>query len=331
MTSKERVYAVLDHKKPDRVPVEIGALPAVHERYGDRLQSLIDRRDVDIVCAPWNDPTEDKLMYEVGVHTDLWGSRWESVCRGMAGEVKGYPLEDDDAIAGYQSPTHLFLEAHPSSFFNDTIAFARQNKDKFIRAGWIRFFEQMQFLRGTENLFCDIAWESDEFFAIRDIVLEYELTCAKIVSSAPGVDAIVVGDDWGSQRSLLISLESWRKLFKPGYQQIIDTIHKNGKKVFFHSDGYILDLYEDLIDMGIDAINSQIWCMGPEKVAEKIQGRIALWGELNRQSTLPFGTKEDILREIAVMKEVFGDRLIGQFEAGADVPLENIETALFGW
>ena len=333
MTSKERVYKALQFDKPDRVPVDIWMLPAVEERYGKALEELVARRNIDVVKAPFHDPTADAQMYDAGIHHDIWGCEWHSHKAGMAGEVKGYPLEKNENFEKYRSPVYLLEKIDESEFRKGTQEYLDKHSDKFVYGGWISLFERMQFLRGTEELYVDIALESDEFFLLRDMVLKYWLCYADLVSQTPGVDACIIGDDWGSQKSLLISPEAWRKLFKPAYKQIIDRIRSNGKLVFVHSDGYILDLYKDWIELGVSAINSQVWCMGVDAVAKETHGKITCWGELSRQSTLPFGTPEDILREVAEMKEKLSCNggLIGQCEVGCDVPLINIETALFAW
>ena len=189
----------------------------------------------------------------------------------------------------------------------------------------------MQFLRGVENLYMDIAEENSAFYQIRDMLVDYYINFLDYLLEYD-IDAVSLFDDWGSQRSLLISPDSWRRLFKPVYKEVIDKIKAKGKYVFFHSDGYILDIYPEFIDLG-KAVN-QIWCMGVEKVAEKYAGKITFWGELSRQDTIPYGTIEDVKNSIAVMKKnlfVNGGGLIGQFEAGPDAPMENIKAAFYGW
>lgn len=148
------------------------------------------------------------------------------------------------------------------------------------------------------------------------------------------VDGIPFGDDWGTQISLLISPASWVKIFRPLYQELFDRIHAAGKKVFFHSDGYIFDLYPHFIEMGVDAINSQLWCMGVEKVAERFAGKITFWGEISRQTILPHSTPQDV-REAAWtmirLLHVNGGGLIGQSEMNWDVPLKNVEAFCQAW
>ena len=68
--------------------------------------------------------------------------------------------------------------------------------------------------------------------------------------------------------------------------------HRHGKLVLMHSDGYILDILDDLVEIGVDAVNSQLQCM---KLAdlERFRGNIAFWREIDRQYLLPFGTSEE--------------------------------------
>jgi len=148
------------------------------------------------------------------------------------------------------------------------------------------------------------------------------------------VDAVGFTEDWGTQISLLISPELWRAMFRPVYKKLFDKIKSAGKFVFFHTDGYILDIYPDLIELGADAINSQIWCMGVENVAEIGAGKVTFWGELDRQGFLPFGSPADVRAGAELMKKLLfvnGGGLIGQGEIGPDVPLENIKAMLSCW
>lgn len=328
MTSKERVIKTINFQNPDRIPVDLWVLPAAQYKYGEELQRLIDARDIDFARAPYNDPCADENYYEIGIHKDVWGSVWRKAQRGLVGEVKEYPLADYAALADYKSPISLLKGG-----FEDTDMFIKSNSHKFILGGWISIFERMQFIRGTENLYLDIAEESNELFILRDLVLDFYREYLKQWLEHD-VDGICFGDDWGSQRALLLSPNSWRRIFKPAYEELFNMIKAKGKYILFHSDGFIMDLYQEFIDMGVSAINSQLWCMGVENVAEKYAGKICFWGELSRQNTLPFGTPEDIIKNAELMKKhlfVNGGGLIGQSEVGKDVPLENVKTVLNCW
>ncbi len=87
------------------------------------------------------------------------------------------------------------------------------------------------------------------------------------------VDAIHIADDWGTQQSLLISPDMWREYFKPCYREYCEMAHRHGKLVLMHSDGYILNILDDLVEIGVDEVNSQLQCM---KLAdlERFRGKL---------------------------------------------------------
>lgn len=327
MTSKERVIKTLTFDKPDRLPLDLWLLPGTITKYGDAVTNLL--QEIDFTGVEIHDPTFDPRIYEKGSFTDAWGCGWHNMQSGIIGEVKHPPLADDHAVATYKTPKEVWSKA----CFNEVDADLKRKQDKFTITGYMNVFERMQFLRGTENLYMDIAEENEMFFQIRDMVVDYYMHYLDFALEYD-VDAIALFDDWGSQRSLLISPNSWRNLFKPIYKALIDKIKAKGKYVFFHSDGYIMDIYSEFIELGVNAVNSQLWCMGVEEVAQKFAGKITFWGEISRQDTIPHGTKEDVENSIAIMKKnliVNGGGLIGQFEAGPDAPMDTIVTALRGW
>jgi len=316
-----------DH--PDRIPIDAGLLPAAWTRHGQKLVDLWIKADVDIAWLPFHDPTQDVRQYQAGSFRDVWGCKWVNHQEGISGQVKEFPIDEYGKLQSYQSPVHLLRAvAHDSA----CAEFCIHNRNKFIRGGWVSLFERMQFLRGTENLLMDIADECPHIRDLLDIVMEF---CTEYLQKimAYDVDAITIGDDWGTQRGLLISPETWRAVFRPAYQKLIDMAKAKGKYIFFHSDGYILDLFDDLVEMGVDAINSQIWCMGLDKVSA-YKGKICFWGEISRQTTLPFGTPQDVHDAAAQMKNkltVNGGGLIAQSELDSITPFDNIVAFFNAW
>lgn len=335
MNSRERVLRTLEFKGPDRIPIDLWTLPAAKNKYGEDFERILAAHERDIVSlvGPFDHGFTPEY-YQKGTFRDPWGSLWTNINPGVIGEVKDPAIDDYAKLEGYRAPNGEFLAEWKQNrpALERQIA-AEREKGKFILGGWISLFERMQFLRGTEELFCDIALEEPDMLRMIELVMGYMHTYLDAWLNMD-IDGVAFGDDWGTQISLLISPERWKKIFKPLYRELIEKIKKAGKKVFFHSDGYIFDLYPELIDLGVDAVNSQIWCMGVEKVAEAYAGKIAFWGEISRQDTLPMGTPEDIRKSAGRMKQhlfVNGGGLIGQSEVGADVPLENITAVLEAW
>jgi hypothetical protein len=176
----------------------------------------------------------------------------------------------------------------------------------------------MQFLVGTENLFIELSTASKQLFRLRDIVHEFFLEELEMWAGTD-VDGIMFMDDWGSQENLIISPAMWRDLFKPLYKEYCDLIHRKNKYVFFHSDGNIEAIYQDLIELGINAINSQLFCMDIEDLGRKYKG---------------FGTKEDVASAVTRVKNALWKPeggIIAQCEFGLIDPCKNIESVFESW
>jgi uroporphyrinogen-III decarboxylase len=197
----------------------------------------------------------------------------------------------------------------------------------------VRPFERLQFLRGSENLFMDIAYDTAELHQLLEIVHEYYL---KDIESwcQTAVDGIMFMDDWGTNDRLLINPSRWRELFKPLYKAYCDRIHAAGKFAFFHTDGCTEAIYGDFVEIGIDAINSQLFTMNIEALARQYKGKITFWGEIDRQYALPFGTPDEVRAAVMRVRRALDDGtggVIAQCEWGKDNPRQNIEAVFQTW
>jgi hypothetical protein len=141
-------------------------------------------------------------------------------------------------------------------------------------------------------------------------------------------------DDWGMKESLLINPETWREIFKPLYKEYCDMIHAAGKFSFFHTDGHTEAIFSDFIEVGIDAVNAQLFTMDVEDLARRYLGKITFWGEIDRQQILPFGTRREVQEAVQRIRALLDDGtggVIAQCEWGKDNPKENIEAVFQAW
>jgi uroporphyrinogen decarboxylase len=335
MTGKERVLRTLEFKNPDRIPCDAWIMPGAFSKYGEKLARLVEQYPVDIMAVPGpSDHGFTPEYYQRGTYTDLWGCTWINIQPGMIGEVKNHILAGDGRLDGYRPPIEQFLQWWEKSIPQiEGAVFAARKQGRFILGGGISLFERMQFLRGTEELFVDIASKEGATEKLLALVMDfYRVYLDKWLER--DIDGVVFSDDWGSQISSLIAPGDFRALFKPSYRELCTKIKKSGKKIFFHSDGWIYDLYDDFLELGVDVINTQVWCMGIGKVGAKLAGKITLWGELNRQSTMPSGTPEDVYNEARLLKDNFavaGGGFIGMGSILPDVPFENAEAMFKAW
>ncbi|MCD4825301.1 MAG: methyltransferase [Phycisphaerae bacterium] len=337
MTSRERVFRTLEFNKPDCAPRCLWRLPWVEMFAAEQLEAVLGEFPEDFTgpTEPVFPPGERcrGIQNRKGTYVDDWGCPWEVAEDGVSGEVRQPPLADWSALDGFAPPWEI-LQAADWDAVNRSQEKNLASQPKFMLCGTtIRPFERMQFLRGSENLFMDLGYDSAEFRRLREMVHEFNLRELEgwVKTDCDGLSFM---DDWGSQTALLISPAMWREVFKPLYKEYCDMIHAAGKKVFFHSDGHIFDIYEDLIEIGIDAVNSQLFCMDIEEIGRRFKGRITFWGEIDRQHILPLGTVEDVRKAVSRARRALDDGtggVIAQCEWGSDNPMENIREVFKAW
>ena len=331
MTSRELVYQTLSFNDPERVPRQLWLLPWASKNHPNMCDKLKQDFKPDIIHADVlyeNPPVRIGDPYEIGEYIDEWGCIFENKQYGIIGEVKkpiviGEDWEDFDNV---HIPTELL------TFDIDAINDFCAKTNKFVLTPvHPRPFEQLQFMRGTEEFFMDLATGNTGLDKAINKV--HEFNC-KLLSrwAKTDVDALFIMDDWGAQRSLLINPKTWVAIFKPLYKDYIDIAHKHGKKIFMHSDGYILDIIDHLIELGLDALNSQIFCIGVENL-EKYAGKITFWGEVDRQWLLPYAKNDEIIDAVKkVYKTLWRNGgCIAQCEFGIGANPENVFTIFETW
>lgn len=331
MTGRERVKAALTFSKPDRIPRDLWALPYIFLFRKRELEEVLSKYPSDI-ARPELTPgvgEDTQRLVKPGTYMDEWGSGWQVGEPGVVGKVKQPALGDWKRLGSFHPPWGQIRNRD----FSHVNRLCERSEKFILSAVCARPFERLQFLRGTENLFMDLAYDTREIRKLIEIVHSYyvEDVTAWAMSN---VDAVFLMDDWGANHSLLISPEMWRSVFKPLYRRYCDIIHSKGKFVFFHSDGHIASIYEDLIEIGIDALNSQLFCMDIEELGTRFKGKITFWGEIDRQHVLPFGTPDDVRRAVQRVRRALADSkggVIAQCEWGKDNPKENVGAVFESW
>ena len=330
MIPREIVTKAVRFQHPHRVPRDCWPLPWAQRRFSEELKALEqayprDFADPGIVSKRLPHMKGD--IYAEGEHVDAWGCRWMSIQDGAMGEVKE-PLVADWPDLGRVRPPYETLEG---AF--DRVDETCAQTDRFVLAGIGTLFERMQNLRTTQQLFVDLMDQPSELFALRALVHEFNLTVLdKLCATA--VDGVSISDDWGAQQALLIPPGLWREFFKPCYRDYADLAHRAGKLFFMHSDGFIFEIYEDLIEIGVDALNSQLFCMDIEEIARRFKGRICFWGEIDRQHVLPSPDLSDVTNAVARVVDSLYDPaggVIAQCEFGLATRPENVREVYAAW
>jgi uroporphyrinogen decarboxylase len=327
MTSRERVNRAIQFQQPDRPPISHAILPSAQYHYGKELSKIINSFHEDFGWHLLPDLPRDKLppLYKSGKHRDDWGTLWWVTVEGRCGIPVEYPLKPD--LSDYEEykwpeifsagvPKYRLYSGHMSGTDNDYYA----------RGGWIVFFEQMQQLFGFENLLVALALEKPEVYQLRDDLLKFNLAWLDkwLASDYQGIH---FADDWGSQTNLLIPPDLWRSFFKPVYKEMFSKVKNKGLHVWYHSDGNILEIIPDLIELGIDVLNCQASVMD-HKQLNKFAGKVAFRTDIDRQKVLPFVSPGKVKEYVFELFHNLGTPdggIIACGEISEDVPLENIK------
>jgi uroporphyrinogen decarboxylase len=190
-------------------------------------------------------------------------------------------------------------------------------------------------LRGQEQAFVDLLENPEMVHHCLDRLfdLAYENT-RRIFEAVPGrIDFTYVAEDMGAQNDLMLSVSHIREFLIPRMKRIIDLSHQGGAYVFHHNDGAIRRIIPDMIEAGIDLLNPIQWrCGGMNRKGLKrdFGARIVLHGGVDNQQTLPFGTVDDVRREVLDNLEILGENggyiLAPCHNIQALTPPENIVT-----
>lgn len=333
MTSRSLVKETLEFRNTEhRAPRDLWTLDWAVHHYPNELQAIKEKYTADMATVKTayreNSKVEKGIITEVGEYTDPWGCTFTNVQRGVIGEVKKPAVTDDD----WNDAANITIPEHWLSFDIEQVNEACKLSDKFMLCDCCpRPFEQLQFIRGTANLYMDLMEPPKKLLEFMEKM--HDFYCRLLTKWAQtDVDALSFMDDWGSQRSLLISPTLWKKYFAPMYRDYISIAKKANKKIFMHSDGYTLDIIPELIDMGLDAINTQLFCMDFDDL-KKYKGKITFWGEICRQNILPFGSIQDVENAVQTVYENLRDNggCIAQCEFSAGAKPENVEAVYRTW
>ena len=302
MTNRERVLASLNHEQPDKTPYCLEFTEKSHAKmahyYGDpdfaaKLGNALTYVGTGAPDA-WTE-TEPEIWQ------DEYGVRWNRsvdkdigvVCNQVitCENVASYPFPDPHDPRRWEQYPNL-IAANEGQFVGTNIGFS--------------MFERAWTLHGMENLFLAMVTDPDLVNTLLDRILEYNLALIEHACSFD-IDAMMFGDDWGSQRGLLMGPDLWRTYIKPRVRAMYQAVRAHGKYVFIHSCGKVDELFPDLIESGLHCFNP----FQPEVIdvyeAKRVYGnQLSFYGGISTQKTLPSGTPEQTREEVRRLLDTVG-------------------------
>ncbi|MCC7446795.1 MAG: hypothetical protein IT324_05225 [Anaerolineae bacterium] len=351
MKHRDRVLTTLHHEQPDRCPMQVSFTP----EFATRLRADLGLHDSDLHNPHGGGNTyvlerridEDMLLTSVGwansyyasgydqpgaTYTDEWGITWRSVeydtkfGKGYYTEMVGHPLADDAQIDSYVGP-----DPNRTELYDEAERVIRAYKDEYWIVGVTvtTIFETAWALRGYEKTLMDFVINPDLMDKLLDIPFRYHLTAAKRLVEM-GVDMIWTGDDIGGQNAMIIAPKTWRRFLKPRMAEFVATLKQINPavKIAYHSDGMILPVVPDLIEIGIDVLNPiQPRSINPAELKQKFGDKLCFWGSIDEQHTLPFCSPKDVANEVLLRLQTIGKDgglIIGPtHHVQLDTPMDN--------
>ena len=317
MTPRERWLTLLQGGCPDRVPCDYWGTPEVTERLLREFacsseRELWDRLGVDRMArvAAIHPEAREKTWYVQSLYS-VWRIGTREVGYGDGAGVYIESVSHPLANAAVVSDLERFDWPDPDDWDTSGLrADCRAWQGYPILLGSYEPFLLYCRLRGIEQAFQDLFDNPGIVDAALDrIHWIHESFLRRCLEEASDlIDFLYVGEDLGTQESLLMSPAAFRRFLKPRLQSMMELAHSFGVNVFHHDDGAIRRLIPELVEMGIDILNPIQWrCRGMERkgLASDFGANVVFHGGIDNQDTLPFGTPEQVRRQVAENLEIF--------------------------
>lgn len=338
MNSKERFLATVERKPVDRPAAWLGmpdlhAQPALFKHYG--VKDLHELKlaigdDFYAIEVPYKSPTANAIYAAFDWYMD---GNVDAQERTLTSDGCFKDAEESEDLAFFEWPD-------PEKYIDVSQCkrlVQEAPKDK-VRLGmmWSAHFQDACAAFGMETAMMNMIANPEIYEEVNDKVMEFYLKANEIFYEATKgeLDAVLIGNDMGSQRGLMLSPDMVRRFVIPGCKQLVEQAHSYGLKVIYHSCGSIVDVIPDLIEAGVDVIHpiqALAFGMEPNNLKEKFGTQVSFCGGVDTQDLLVNGSPLQVQEKVRELRNIFPTGLIISPSHEAimpDVPPENIK-ALF--
>jgi len=306
MTPRERELTAIRHELPDRIPLDaicIETVPEIARYLGIAPEKVPDRLGLDgrIVGAGYTGPMPEGAA----PNTTEWGT----LNTGDYGTARPAPLANAAGVADVER------YPWPDPADCDYAGAGRVAAELGVRYAvrgpyWQPIFCRVADLFGLEEALCRMALQPAVFEVALDRACDHVVELCRRLLDACGdaMPILCLGDDFATQRGLMLSPEQWRRFLKPRYARVFEVGKRAGKFVWFHSCGDITAVLPDLIDIGVDVwetVQLHALPLSPERLKREYGQHLAFFGGVNTQR-LPFAEPEDIQTEVCRCIEALG-------------------------
>ena len=367
MTSRERFTLALNHKEPDRVPIDLGSIASTirtveaYDRLKNYLGLAVDKKirhfaDEHII------PDEEIMQ---ALHVDTFYLRMHVPKTWHRVRLDKHTVVDEWGVPWYKAPGsfYTFPASHPIKAAsmeeieklswpdpNEPSRFAglrEKAKQIFEQTDYalvaegttgVGVFDMSWHLRGMENIFVDMITHPDFTEALFQRLTDYYVAVYRNYMQAVGdyIQMVIYYEDLSGQDGPLISPALYRKFVKPCHRRIFQAIKDHtSAKLCVHTCGSVYAFLDDYVQLGVDVLNPvQVSArdMDPHRLKEKYGAALSFHGAIDTQRFLPRATpaqvQEEVRRMIGILGRGGGYLFTSCHSIQPDVPPENI-LALF--
>lgn len=334
MTPRQRMIDAIAFRNPDRIPVVYHPSPAGLFVHGQKLLDLFRQYPPDNVVSFDSIPsplpgTVDAAGRYHEIKKDEWGTTWEYLIFGVWGHPKAYPFADWSAARDFEFPPAP--EVGTQAFRDACRWTAAQKQTHYLIGGGGSLLEKLCSLRPMDHVLMDLQDGDADLLDFLDRLVEHTGRSLEY-ALAIGNDAVMLGDDWGTQTAPIVSPEVFRAIYRPRYRALMDRVRRAGGTTFFHSCGCLGPLLNELFDLGIAGLWPQMKFYDSDEFAARCKDRgIAVYIHPDRQYLVPRGTPQEIrgaIRKFADRYHRLGGGGIFYIEIENDAPFENVKALI---
>lgn len=338
MNSLERFYATVNREPVDRPAAWLGmpdifAQPALFKHYGvenfHELKLAVGD-DFYAVEVPYESPNASAIYAAFDWYMDGNVDAEERTLTTPGCFAEAEELEDLEFFQWPDPAEYIDVEE-----CKRRVALAPDDK-VCLGMMWSAHFQDTCAAFGMENALMNMIANPEIYEAVDEKIMEFYLKANEIFYEATKgrLNAVLIGNDMGSQRGLMLSPDMVRRFIIPGCKKLVEQAHSYGLKVIYHSCGSIVDIIPDLIEAGVDIIHPiQALAAGmePQGLKDKFGDKVSFCGGVDTQDLLVNGTPEDVKNKVKELRTIFPTGLIISPSHEAilpDIPPANIQ-ALF--
>jgi uroporphyrinogen decarboxylase len=342
MTDRENFLSIAKRKGYERMPVSFSMCPTLSQKYKEYIKDhpiKLDRQCVAIggIGGIRTDAETFKKKYYAdkvfadGTYIDDWGVAHEpGSAAAFHMTYMHHPMDGFDSVEQIlEYPLPVFNKSRIPEMKKQADAL-HENGQAVMGGMQCTIWEAAWYMRGMENLMCDMMSEDEMATVLLDRVTDIAVMRAEAFAEA-GADVIFLGDDIGMQHTIMMSESLYDEWLKPRLKRVIDAarVYNPDVVIFYHSCGHVTELIPHLIEAGVDVLDPvQPECMDFRELHDKYGDRLSFHGTIGTQSVMPFGTPEDVRHEVFKNLDIAG-REGGLYVCPThilepEVPLENV-------